>query len=215
MLVWLHALPLTTVLFSFSQAVVVQSLSCIRFFATPWTAAHQAPLSSMISHCLLKFMSIESVMPSNHLILCHPLFLLPSTFPSIGVSSSELVLCVRWPKYWNFSISLCHEYSGLISFRIYWLDLFTVQGPLKCLLQHSLNISVLLCSAFLMVQLSHPYITTGKTIALIIRTFVGKVTSLLFNMLFRFVIAFLTRSKHFLKFHGCSHCLQWCGNPRI
>ena len=144
-------------------------------------------------------MSIESVMPSNHLILCHPLLLLPSSFPSIRVFSNESVLCIRWPKYWSFSfdISPSNEYSGLISFRMDWLDLLAVQGILKRLLQHhSSKASILWCSAFFIVQLSHPYTTTGKTIALTRLTFVGKIMSLLFNMLSRLVIAFLPRSKH-------------------
>ena len=146
-----------------------------------------------------KLMLIESVMPSNHLILCHPLLLLPSVFPSIRVFSNESVLHIRWPKYWSFkfSISPSNEYSGLISFRMDWLDLLAVQGTLKSLLQHhSLKASVLQHSAFFMVQLSHWYMTTGKTIALTIWTFVDKVISLLFNMLCRLVIAFLRRSKH-------------------
>ena len=143
-------------------------------------------------------MSIELVMPSNHLILCHPLLLLPSIFPSIRVFSNESVLRIRWPKYWSFhfSISLSSEYSGLISFRINWFDLLAVQGTLKSLLQHHRSkASILQCSAFFMVQLSHLYMTTGKTIALTIQTFVGKVMSLLFNMLSRLVIAFFPRSK--------------------
>ena len=139
-------------------------------------------------------MSIESVMPSNHLILCHPL-LLPSIFPNIRVFSNELALCIRWPKYWSFIISP-NEYSGLISFRIAWLDLLAVQGTLKSLFQHhSSKASILQCSAFFMVQLSHSYMTTGKIIALIIQTFVGKIMSLLYNMLSKLVIVFLSRSK--------------------
>ena len=140
---------------------------------------------------LLKLMSIESVMPSNHLILCHPLLLQPSIFPSIRVISSESVLHIRWPKYWSFSFSIspADEYSGLISFRIDWLDLLAVQGTLKSLLQHhSTKVSILQCSVFFMVQLSHPYLTTGKTIALTMRTFVSKVLSLSFNSPSRFVI---------------------------
>ena len=143
-------------------------------------------------------MSIDLVMPSNHLVLCHPLILLPSIFPSIRVFSSESVLHIRWPKYWsfNFSINFSNEYSGLISFRIYWFDLLVVQGTLKSLLQHhSSKVSILQHSAFFMVQLSHPYMTTGKTIALTRWTFVDKVMSLLFNMLSRLVIAFLPKSK--------------------
>ena len=148
-------------------------------------------------------MSIESVMPSNHLIFCHPLLFLPSIFPSIRVFSNESVLPIRWPKYWSFiySISLSNEYSGLISFRIDWLDLLAVQGTLKSLLQHhSSKASILQHSTFFIVYLSGLYMTTGKTIALTRRTFVGKVTSLLFNMLSRLVITLLSRSKCLLIF---------------
>ena len=176
----------------------VQSLSRVWLFVTPWTAAHQASLSITNSRSLLKLMSIELVMLSNLLILCHPLLLLPSIFPSIRVFSIEPVLRIRWPKYWSFSfsISLYNEYSGLISFRIDWLDLLAVLGTLKSLLQHhSSKASILWCSAFLIVQLSHPYMTTGKTIALSRWTFVGKVTSLPFNMLSRLVITFVPRSE--------------------
>ena len=144
-------------------------------------------------------MSIESVMPSNHLILCYPLLLLPSVFPSIRVFSNESLLRIRWPKYWNFSFSISpsNEYSGLISFRMNWLDLLAVQGTLRSLLwHHSSKASILLGSAFFIVQFSHPYMTTGKTIALTRRTFVGKVMSLLFNMLSKLVITFLPRSKY-------------------
>jgi len=181
-------------------SLVSQSLSCIQLFATPWTAAHQASLSITNSWSLLKLMSIESVMPSNHLIFCC-LLLLPSVFLSLRVFSKESVLSIRWPKDCSFSFSLSpsNEYSGLISFRIDWLDLLAVQGTLKSLLQHrSSKASVLCCSGFFMVQLSHPYMTTGKTIALTRWTFVGKVMSLLFNMLSRLVIAFLPRSRHLL-----------------
>ena len=146
-------------------------------------------------------MSIGPVMPSNHLILCHPLLLLPSIFPSIGVFSKESVLRIRWPKYWSFSFSIspANEYSGLNSFRMDWLDLLAVQGTLKSLLQHhSSKASILQCSAFYIVQFSHPYMTTGKTIALTRWTFVGKVMSPLFNMLSRLVITFLPRIKHLL-----------------
>ena len=145
--------------------------------ATPWTSAQEASLSFTISQSLLKLISIESVMPSNQLILCHPLLLLPSIFPSIRVFSSESVLHIRWPEYWSFSfrISLPSEYSGLVSFRIDWLNLLAVQGTLKSLLQHSSKASTLQCSAFFMVQLSHPYMTTGETIALTRWTFVSKV----------------------------------------
>ena len=163
---------------------------------TPLTAACQASLSSTISQSLLKLMSIKLVMPSNYLILCHPL-LLPSVFPSIRVFSDESVLRIRWPKYWSFSFSfsLSKEYSGLIAFRIDWFDL-AVQGTLMSLLQyHSSKASTLQQSAFFMVQVSHPHMTTRKTIVLTIQTFVSKVMSLLFNMLPRFVIAFLPRSK--------------------
>ena len=144
------------------------------------------------SWSLLKLMSIESLMPSNHLILCHPLLLPPSIFPSIRVFSNESVLCIRWPKYWSFSFSISpsNEYSGLISFKMDWLNLLTVQGILKSLLQHhSSKASILWCSAFFIVQLSHPYMTTGKTIALTRWTFVGKVMPLLFNMLSRYTFA--------------------------
>ena len=151
------------------------------------------------SQSLLKLMSIESVMPSNHLILCHPLLLLPSLFPSIRVFSNELALPIRWPKYWNFSFSTrpSNEYSGLISFKIGCFDLLAVPGSLRSLLQHhNSEASILWCLAFLMVQLSHPYMmTTGKTIALIVLTFVGKVMLLLLNILSGFVIAFFLRSK--------------------
>ena len=151
--------------------------------AIPWTAAHQASLSITNSLSLLKLMSTESVMPSNHLILCCPLLLQSSIFPSMRVFSNESALHIRWPKYWSFSfnISPSNEYSGFISFRMDWLDLLAIQGTLKSHLQHhSSKASILLCSAFFIVQLSHPYMTTGKTIALTRWTFVGKVMSLLF-----------------------------------
>ena len=170
-------------------------------FVTPWTGACKASLFITNTQGLLKFISIESVMPSNHLMLCHPLLLLPSIFPSIRVLSSESVLRIRWPKYWSFSFSISHsnEYLGLISFRMDWLDLLAVQGALKSLLQHhSSKASILWHSAFFIVQLLHPYMTTGKTIALTRQTFVGKVMSLLLNMLSRLVITFLPRSKHLL-----------------
>ena len=176
----------------------VQLLSHVRLFATPWTAACQASLSNTNSQSLLKLMSIESVIPSNHLILCRPLLLLPSIFPTIRVFSNDSVLCIRWPKYWSFSfnISPSNEHSGLISLRMDWLDLLAVQGTLKSLPQHhSSKASILRHSAFFRVQLSHPYMTTGKTIALTRRTFVGKVMSLLFHMLSRLVIDFRPRSK--------------------
>ena len=163
--------------------VVIQSLSRVWLFVDPWTATCQASLS-FISQSLLKLMSIESVMPSNHLVLSCPFLLLPSIFPSIRVFSNQLVLLIRWPKYWSFSISPSNEYLGLISFRIEWLDLLAAQGTLKSLLQyHSSKASVLQHSALFMVQLSHPYMTTGKPIALTRWTFVAKVMSLLLNML--------------------------------
>ena len=183
------------------------SLSVVSDSVTPWTAAGQASLSIIISQSLLKLMFIESVMPSNHLILCHHL-LLPSIFPRIRVSSNESVLCNRQSKYWSFSFSISpsNEYSGLISFRIDWLDLLAVQGIFKSLLQHhSSKTSIFRCSALFMVQLSLPYMTTGKTIALTRWTFVSKVMSLLFNMLSRLVITFLPRSKHLL--------ISWLKSP--
>ena len=174
----------------------VQSFSHVQLFATLWTTAHQASLSITNSHSLLKLMSIISVMPLNHLILCHPLLLLPSMFPSIRVFSNESVLHIRWSRYGSFSFSPFNEYSRLISFRIEWLDLLVVQGTLKSLLlHHNSKASILQLSVFFMVQLSELYTTAGKTTALTIRTFVGKVMSLLFNMLSKFVIAFLPRSK--------------------
>ena len=166
-----------------------------------WTAAHQPSLSINKLWSLLKFMFIESVIPSNHLILCHSLLLPPSIFPSIRVSSKESVLCIRWPNYWSFSFSIhsSNEYSGLIYFRMGWLDLLAVQGTLISLLQHhSSKASILWHSAFFIVQLSHPYMTTGKVIALSRWTFFDKVMSLFFNMLSRLVTAFLSRSKHLL-----------------
>ena len=183
------------------QIAVIQSLWCVWLFATPWTAVHQASLSFTIFQSLLKIMSIESVMLSNHLILCHPLLLLPSIFASIRVSSLH-----RVAKYWSFSISPSNEYSGLISFRIGWFDLLAVQGTLKSLLQHHRSkASILRHSAFFMVQLSHPYMTIGKTITLTILTFIGKVMSLFFNMLSRFAIVFLPRSKCLL--------ISWLQSP--
>ena len=151
---------------------------------TLWTATRQANLSFTISWRLLKLMSIESMMPSNYLTLCHSLLLLPSIFPIIRVFSNKSALCIRWSKYWSFSINPSNEYSGLISFKIDWFDLLAVQGTLKSVLQkHSSKASLLWYSAFLMVQVLHLYMTTGKTIALTIWTFVNKVMSLLFNML--------------------------------
>ena len=158
---------------------LLSSCSVMSDSVTPWTAASRASLSFTTSWNLLKLMSIESVMPSNHFILCHPLFLLPSVFPSIRVFSNESALLIRWSKYWSFSFSIspCNEYSELILFRIDWFDLLAVQGTLKSLLQHhSSKASILQCSAFFMVQLSHPYMTTGKTIALTIWTFVSTLT---------------------------------------
>ena len=190
----------------FSQSV--QSLSHVWLFVTPWTAARQASLSIINSRSLLKLMSIASVMPSNQLILSCPLLLPPSIFPSIRIFSSESVLHIRWPKCWSFSFSIgsSNEYSGLISCRIDWLDLLAVQGTLKSLLQHrSSKASILRHSAFVTVQLSHPYVTIGKTIDLTIWTFVGKVMSPLFNMLSSLVIAFLPRSKHLL--------ISWLQSP--
>ena len=161
----------------------VQSLSRVQLFVTSWTAARQASLSITNSQSLLKLMSIVSVMPSNHLILCRPLLLLPSIFPSIRVFSKKSVLHIRWPKHWSFSFSISpsNEYSGLISFRMDWLDLLAIQRTLKSLFQHhSPKASILWCSAFLIVQLAHPYMTSGKIIALTRGTFVSKVISLLF-----------------------------------
>ena len=189
------------------QFTSVQSLSR-ELFATAWTAAHQASLSITNSQSLLKFMPIESMMSSNYLIFCCPLLLLPSIFPNIKIFSNESALRIRWPKYWsfNFSISPSNEHPGLISFRMDWLDLLAVQGTLKSLLQHhSSKASILWHSAFLIVQLSHPYMTTGKTIALTRWTFVGKVMSLLSNMLPRLVIIFLPRSKCLL--------ISWLQSP--
>ena len=176
----------------------IQLPSHVRLFETPWTAACQASLSITNSQSLLKLMSIKSVMPSNHLILCHPFLLPPSIFPSIRVFSNESVLCIRWPKDWNFSfdISPSNEYSGLISFRTDRLDLLAVQGTLKSLLQHhSSKAAILWRSAFIIVPLSHPYMTTGKTIALTRWTFVGKAMSLIFNMLSRLTITFLPKKE--------------------
>ena len=200
----------------FHLLLSVQSLSQVQLFVTPWTGAHQASLSIANSRSLLKLMSIESVMPSNHLILCRPLLLLPSIFPSIRVFYSESVLPIKCSKYWSFSFSISssNEYSGLISLRIHWLNLLAVQGTLKSLLQHhSSKASILWRSAFCIVQLSHSYMTTGKTIALTIWTFVSKVMSLLLNMLSKFVIVFLQRTKCLLiswpQFTICSDFGAW------
>ena len=177
---------------------MIQMLSLVQLFEIPWTSACQASLSFTISLNLPKFMFIESVMPSNQLILCHPLLHLLLIFPNIRVFSNESALYIRWPKYWSFSFSISpsNEYSGLIYFKIDWLDLLAVQGTLKCLLQHhSSKASILQHSYFYMVQLSHPYMTTGNTIALTRWTFVCEVMSLHFNILSRLVIAFLPRRK--------------------
>ena len=199
----------------FSQFSSVELLSHVQPFEIPRTAAWQDSLSITNSQSSLKFMSIESVMPSNHLILCCPLLLSPSVFPRIRVFSNESVLRIRWLKYWSFSfnISPSNEYSELISFRMDWLDLLAVQETLKSLLQHhSSKASFLWHSAFFIVQLSHPYKTIGKTIALTRWTFAGKVTSLFFNLLSKLVITFLPRSKRLL-IHGCSYYLQWFWSP--
>ena len=188
----------------------VQSLSYAQLYVTPWTAGRQVSLSITNSQSPPKPMSIESVMPSSHLILCHPLLLLPSIFPSIRVFSNESALRIRWQKDWSFSFNIhpSNEHPGLISFRMDWLDIIAVQGTLKSLLQHhSSKASILLCSAFFIVQLSHPYMITGKTIALTRWTFVDKVMSLLFHMLSWLVITFCPRASTFL-FRGFSHHLQ-------
>ena len=189
---------LVSVILQFSS---VQSLSRVRLFATPWITAHQASRFITNSQSSLKLMCTESVIPSSHLILCHPLLLLLPIPPSLRVFSNESTLCMRWAKYWSFSLSIIpsKEHPGMISFRMDWLDLLAVPGAVKSLLQHhSSKASILWCSAFFTVQLSHPYMTTGNTIALTRWTFVGKVMSLLFNALSRLVITFLPRSKHLL-----------------
>ena len=201
-------------------AVVVQLLSPVQLFEMPWTTAHQVSLSFTISSSTTQFAQtpVKWVTPSNNLILCHPFSSYPqSFFPSIKVFSSELALCIRWPKYYGFSISISpsNEYSGLISFRIDWFDLLVVQGTLKSLLQHhSWKASILQHSAFFMGQLSHSYMTTGKTIDLILWIFVIKVMVLLFNTLSRFLIAFLPRCKCLFLFQGCSYHPQWFWSPR-
>ena len=195
-----------------------QLLSCVQLFATPWTAAHQASLSITNSWSLPKLMSIESMMPANHLILYHPNLLLPLIFPGIRAFSNESVLRIRWPKYWNFSFSISpsNEYLELIPFRMDWLDLLAVQGALKSLLQHhSSKASILQHSAFFTVQLSHQYMTTGKTIALTRRTLVGKVMSLLLNILSRLVITFLPRHKRLLISWLQSPSAVIFGGPKI
>ena len=189
-------------MYQFSRSVMSESLQL------HGPQHSRLPGPSLNSWSLLKLTSIQLVMSSNHLILYHALLLLPSIFPSIMVFSNESVLCIRWPKYWNFSFSISppNEYSGQISFRVDWLDLLEVQGTLKSLLQHhSSKASILWHSAFFTVQLSHPYMITGKTIALTRWTIVGKVMSLLFNMLSRLVIALLPRSKHLL--------ISWLQSP--
>ena len=186
----------------------VQSLNCVRLFATPLITACQASLSITNSLSLVKLMSTKSMMPSSHLILCRPLLLLPPIPSTIRIFSNESTLHMRWPKYWSFSFSISpsNEHPGLISFRMDWLDLLAVQGTHKSLLQHhSSKASILRRSAFFTVQLSHPYMTTGKTIVLTRQTFVGKVMSLLLNMLSRLVITFLPRSKHLL--------ISWLQSP--
>ena len=186
----------------------VESLSRVRLLVTPWIAACQASLSITNFRSSLRLMSIESVMPSSHLILCCPLLLLPPIPPSVRLFSNESTLCMRWPKYWSFSFIIIpsKEIPGLISFRKDWLDLLAVQGTLKSLLQqHSSKASILQCSAFFTVQLSHPYMTTGKTIALTRWTFFGKVMSLLLHMLSRLVITFLPSSKCLL--------ISWLQSP--
>ena len=203
----IHIIILTLLYHPIHQFSSVQSLRHVRLFGTPWIAARQASLSISNSRSPPKPMSIESVMPSNHLILHHPLLLLPSIFPNIRVLPNESALRIRWPKYWSFSfnISSSDEHPGLI-LRTDWLDLLAVQGTLKSLLQHhSSKASIFRCSDFFIVQLSHPYMTTGKTIALTRQTFVDKVMSLLFDMLSRLLITFLPRSKHLL--------LSWLQSP--
>ena len=191
-----------------AQFSSVQLLSRVQLFVTPRTVEHQASLSITKFRSLFKLMSIESVMPSNHLILCCPLLLLPSIFPCIRVFSNESVPHIMWPQYWSFSFSISpsNEYSGLISLRMDWLDFFTFQGTLKSLLQHhSSKASIFWHSAFFIIQLSHPYMTTGKTIALTRWNFVGRVMSLLFNMLSMLVITFLPKSKRLL--------ISWLQSP--
>ena len=190
------------------QSSSFQSFSRVWLFATPWITSRQTSLSITSSQSLLTLMSIELMMPSSHLILCHPLLLLPPIPPSNRVFSNESTVCMRWPKYWSFSFSISpsNEHPGLISFMMDWLDLLAVPGTLKSLLQHhSSKASIFWCSAFFTVQLSHPYMTTGKIIALTWQTFVGKVMSLLFNMLSRLVITFLSRSKRLI--------ISWLQSP--
>jgi len=194
---FIYISQLCFVVYSVQVFSSVQSLNHVRLFVTPWIAACQASLSITNSWSSPKLMPIESVMPSSHLILCRPRLFLPPIPPSIRVFSNESPLRMRWPKYWSFSFSISpsKEHPGPISFRMDWLDLLAVQGTLKSLLQHhSSKASILRCSAFFTVQLSHPYMTTGQTIALTRRTFVGKVMPLLLNMLSRLVITFLPGS---------------------
>ena len=196
------------VLLYIHHRIVVHLLSCVRLFVTPWTAARQVSPSFTISWSSLKLMSIQSVMLYNHLIFCCPLLFLSSVFPSMGVFSNESALCIRWPKCWSFSFSISpsSEYLGLISFSIDWFDLLAVQETLKSLLQHyNLKVSNLQHFPFFKVQLLHPYMTTGKTIALTRQTFVGQVMSLLFNLLSRLVITFLPGSKCLL--------ISWLQSP--
>ena len=194
------------------------STSQFSFSSSMDCSTHQASLPITNSWSLLKLMSIESVITSNHLILCHPLLLVPSIVPSIRVFFNESALRIRWPKYWSFSFSIhtSKEYLGFISFWIDWFDLLAVQGTFKSLLQHhSLKTSVLWLLDFFMVQFSHPYMTIGKTIVLTIWIFVGQVMSLLFNTLsFSHRVLVLPKSNHFFKFHGCSHHLQWFWSSR-
>ena len=212
----MHALSFYLFIYVYKyQFSSVQSLSRVRLLATSWTAARQASLSFISSWSPPKPMSIESVMPSNHLILCRPLLLLPWVFPSIRVFSNESVPPIRWPKYlgFSFNISPSNEHPGLVSFRMDWLDLLAVQGTLKSLHQHhSSKASILQCSAFFIVQLSHPYMTTGKTIALTRQIFVGKVLSLLF--IFFIFYLFFFEALHFIYFHdiikvSLIYCLGW------
>ena len=188
----------------------VQLLSCVQLFVTSWTAACQASLSITNSWSLLKLMSIQLLMPSNHITLYHPPLLLPSLFPSVKAFFNESVLRIRWPKYWSFSFSIspANEYSGLIYFRMDWLDLLAVQGTLKSLLQHHISkASIVWCSTFFIVQFSHPYMTSGNTITLTRWIFVGKGMSLLFTILSRLAITFLQRNKRPL--------ISWLQSPSV
>ena len=212
---WLQSFSILIILLTTLQRISIhhssdQSLSCVRLLVTPGTAARQASLSITNSRGLSKLISIDLVISSNHLILCHPLLLLPSIFLNFRVFSNEAALCIRWPKYWRFrfNISPSNEHPGLISFRTDWLDLLSVQETLKNLFQHhSSKASILWHSAFFIVELSRSYMTTGKAITLTRRTLVEKVMSLLFNMLSRLVITFLPRSKHLL--------ISWLQSPSV